>query len=288
MKILLTGVTGYIGNAVMKYLLSQGHEVHGLVRREVQVLNPELHYHLLTGDNLKSLIGFIKPDCVVHIASLFLAAHKYEDIHNLISSNILFPTQLLEAMAENGVTRLINTGTSWQHYDSEEYNPVNLYAATKQSFEDIVKYYVMAKGFSCITLKIYDSYGPGDSRGKLISLLDRLAKTQEKLDMSPGEQMIDLIHIDDVCRAYGIAVDMLHKQNESYVSSFGLYSENAVSLKKLAKIYESANHCQLNINWGGREYREREVMHPANNLMVLPGWKPEIPLEEGIKLSNRY
>ncbi len=287
MKILLTGVTGYIGSAVMKYLQSAGHEVHGLVRRKVDNFDPHLHYHELNDHNLTEIVATIKPDCVIHIASLFLASHKYEDISNLVVSNILFPTQLLEAMAQNGIRKLINTGTSWQHYESADYNPVNLYAATKQSFEDIIKYYVDAKDFSCITLKIFDSYGPGDTRGKVIALLDRLARTQEALDMSPGEQMIDLIHINDICRAFGIAVEMINKEHNSYHQAFGLYSENAITLKQLAKIYEKSNNCQLNINWGGREYREREVMTPAKNLEVLPGWRPVISLEEGVKLSNR-
>ncbi|MDH2912637.1 NAD-dependent epimerase/dehydratase family protein [Kosakonia sp. HypNH10] len=287
MKILLTGVTGYIGNAVMEHFACKANEIHCLVRRDVEPAHDGINYHVLKGDNLKEILSAVKPDVVVHIASLFLAAHSFDDIDNLINSNITFPTKLLEAMAEAGVTRFINTGTSWQNYESKAYSPVNLYSATKQAFDDIVKYYVEARGFSCLTLKIFDSYGPGDTRGKLVALLDRLAVTQEQLDMSPGEQEIDLIHISDICEAYAIALEMIAKKDGQLYAEYGLYSDKSYSLKELARVYEKANDCKLNINWGGREYRSREVMKPANNLIRLPGWEPKVDLAKGLNRAAR-
>lgn len=287
MRILLTGVTGYIGNAVMCHLAKQGYDVHGLVRKEAISFSDSVHYHLLENDNIRDIVSTVKPDVVVHIASLFLAAHQYSDIERLIESNVTFPTKLLDAMDYAGVTRFINTGTSWQHYNSETYNPVNLYAATKQSFEDIIKYYVEAKGFSCLTLKIYDSYGPGDTRGKLVSLFDRLAENQESLDMSPGEQHIDLVHISDICNAYDIAVNMIINKQPGYQAYYGLHSNKSYSLKELVAIYEHSNNCDIHINWGGREYRPREVMKPASNLERLPGWEPSVELSFGLNRVNR-
>lgn len=287
MKILLTGVTGYIGKSVIEFLSRKGHEVHGVVRKKIEYETSSIKTHILTGDNIREIVLSVKPDVVIHIASLFLASHKFENITDLIESNITFPTKLLEAMADAGVNQLINTGTSWQHYKSKSYSPVNLYAATKQAFEDIVQYYVEAKGLQCITLKIFDSYGPNDSRGKLVSLLDRLAQTKEILDMSPGEQKVDLIHIDDICRAYEIALNLLEKCSSETFKSYGLMSHERVSLKELALIYEKSNQCTLNINWGGRPYREREVMEPATNLNTLPGWSPNITLAHGLNYMNR-
>ncbi|MBN6046140.1 NAD-dependent epimerase/dehydratase family protein [Citrobacter sp. ku-bf4] len=289
MKILLTGVTGYIGQAVMNHLYNCGHVVHGIVRKTVNSSNTALHYHMLekNNSNLVEILRDVKPDIVIHIASLFLASHTYEKIEELVKSNITFPTQLLEAMASTHVNCMINTGTSWQHYESEEYNPVNLYAATKQAFDDIVKYYTEAKSFRCLTLKIYDSYGPNDPRGKLISFLDSLASTQEILDMSPGEQEINLVHIYDICRAFEIAIQQIKDAEPGFNQSYGLMSEKSLSLRQLVKFYEEANDCHLNINWGGREYREREVMKPANNLVKLPGWIAEYPLHIGLDKKKR-
>lgn len=290
MKLLLTGTTGYIGKKTAEFLVKSGHEVHSLIRKlpdSTNMSKENIQYHLITQSSIKDIVCNVKPDIVIHIASKFLAAHDYDDVEDLISSNITFPTQLLDAMCLAGVENFINTGTSWQHYNSATYSPVNLYAATKQAFEDVIKYYTDTNKIKCITLKIYDSYGPQDTRGKLISLLDRLAISQEELKMSPGEQQVSLVHVDDICRAFELSMNKIHQETLGYNATFGLPGNECVSLKELASIYEECNKCKLNIVWGGRGYREREVMSPANNIPTLPNWTPYIRLAEGLDRSKR-
>ncbi len=133
MKIFLTGATGFIGSSLVKRLVSEGNEVSILVRpnSKLEVLRAELaqiSVHVYDGSyaSLRNALEIEKPQLVCHIASLFLAQHAPKDVTSLIESNIDFPTQLLEAMNNLGIKRIINTGTSWQHYENEAYNPVNL------------------------------------------------------------------------------------------------------------------------------------------------------------------
>ena len=290
MKLLLTGVTGFIGKKVAEKLVRGGHEIHALVRKlpdDSFFTAGDIHYHVIAESSIKEIVSEVKPDVVIHIASMFLAEHHHGDIEDLINSNVTFPTQLLDAMSLVGVNNFINTGTSWQHYNSDSYNPVNLYAATKQAFEDIIKYYTEAKKIKCITLKIYDSYGPEDMRGKLISLLDRLAISQDVLAMSKRKQKLSFVHVDDISRAFEIAINNIYKALPGYNVAYGLPGSECVSLKELVSIYEECNKCKLNITWGDRQYREREVMLPAENLRILPDWKPVISLSEGLDRSKR-
>lgn len=290
MKLLLTGVTGFIGRNTAESLCRAGHEIHALVRKlpdDSYFTRDKIYYHILSESSIRDVIFNVKPDIVIHIASMFLAEHRFENIEDLIHSNITFPTQLLDAMSFAGVTSFINTGTSWQHYNSECYNPVNLYAATKQAFEDIIRYYTDTKKIKSITLKIFDSYGPNDMRGKIISLLDKLAISGEKLAMSAGEQKLSLVHVDDICNAFEIAVNKISSLSLGEGVIYGLASKECVTLKELVSIYEKCNKCKLNISWGEREYREREVMLPAENLMNLPGWRPVINLSDGLIRSKR-
>jgi CDP-3, 6-dideoxy-D-glycero-L-glycero-4-hexulose-4-reductase len=55
----------------------------------------------------------------------------------MITSNITFGTKLLEIASRTGVKTFINTSSAMQNYDNNSYSPTNLYAATKQAFEDI-------------------------------------------------------------------------------------------------------------------------------------------------------
>ena len=285
---LLTGATGYIGSALAKRLVSAGVDVHVIVRagsnaRLLADVMDSITVHIYDGrmETMFAIVAASRPQVVFHLASLFITSHKSDDIENLIHSNILFSTQLVEAMVNNGVPMLINTGTSWQHYNDAAYDPVNLYAATKQAFETILTYYLNISSLRATTLVLFDTYGPNDPRTKLLTLLWRVAESGETLCMSPGEQLIDIVHIDDVTAAFLHAAQLLPMQIESH-RRYGVSSGRTVTLRELVSIFERVTGTTLQIKWGGREYRNREVMKSWSEYSHLPGWAPKIRLDEGI------
>lgn len=231
------------------------------------------HLHDGSTEGMVRCVAQARPDVVFHLASLVLAQHVTKDIDVLIQSNVLFGNQLLEAMKVNEVSCLINTGTSWQHYNNEDYNPVCLYAATKQAFEAILEYYVQACGIKAITLKLFDTYGPDDPRPKLFHLLNKAAMSGESLDMSAGEQLIDLVHIDDVIAAYLIAAQRLLAGQVTAHERYAVSSGQPLPLKELVQRYAAISKQTIHVNWGARPYRYREVMMPWSNGKNLPGWQ---------------
>jgi nucleoside-diphosphate-sugar epimerase len=101
---------------------------------------------------------------------------------------------------------MIKTGTFWQFYQSNGYNPVCLYAASKQAFQTLCEYYVQAHVFRLLHLYLFDTYGPGDTCRKLIHLVAGHAGKSEVLPMSPGEQRVNLLHISDVVNGFEAAI----------------------------------------------------------------------------------
>lgn len=284
---LVTGATGFIGGHLVSHLAQEGWQVH-IVIREGSNLNDLAefshvikHTHDGTTQGMIRLVGEAKPHVVFHLASLFLAQHEPKDVEPLVLSNVLLGSQLLEAMRVNGVSQLVNTGTSWQHYNNDDYNPVCLYAATKQAFEDILAYYTEVASIKAVTLQLFDTYGADDPRPKLFHLLAKTAKSQEKLAMSPGEQLIDLVHIDDVVDAYHCAIGTLDNMSAGH-KVYAVSSGKPLPLRELVSIYEKAASVKLPIEWGKRSYRPREVMVPWNRGVTLPGWYPKVSLAEGI------
>ncbi len=268
MKILITGATGFIGKNLSLRLQKEKIDFRCLIREksDKDFFTQNSVDFFIFDNNINSLIEYIKKekfDGVVHLASLFIAEHKNEQIDDLISSNILFGTKLLQACAESEVKWFLNTGTFWQHYNGEKYNPVNLYAATKQAFEDIARYYIETSNLRFVTLKLNDTYGADDTRRKIFALWEQIAESGEILDMSKGEQYIDIVHIDKVIESYLYLIKSLEMNTlESQEDSFYITSGEKITLKELAKKYEIENSVKLNINWGGRVYRKREVMEP--------------------------
>jgi nucleoside-diphosphate-sugar epimerase len=289
MKVFITGITGFIGRHLSKRLVNDGIEVSAIVRKRKDVESFENdNISCFLYDNRVHLGSYFENegfDGIIHLASCFIKEHIFEDIDDLISSNILFSTKILESAVEAGIPWFINTGTFWQHYNNETYSPVNLYAATKQAFEDIARYYIQSSDTYFVTLKLNDTYGPGDTRPKIFNMWKDIAETGKTLEMSPGEQMIDIVYIDDVVDAYVKLMNLLtnNDQKRNNLKSFAVSSGKVISLKDLAEIFSHVSGKKLNILWGKTPYRKNEVMIPWNRGNPVPEWEPRVSLEEGIK-----
>lgn len=292
-KALITGGTGFIGAHLVKRLVADGWDAHVIIRPGSrmdslgEIVNKfTVHEHNGTTEGMFEIVKESSPHVVFHLASLFLAQHQANDIEQMVNSNILFATQLVEAMTAQGVYKLINTGTSWQHYENRNYSPVNLYAATKQAYESILQFYIETNHLKVITLKLHDTYGPNDPRSKLFTLLRKVAKEQVSLAMSPGEQLLDLVFIDDVVDAFMIAADRIDTNDVHQHGIYSVSSGKPIKLRELVSTYCKIIGKSLPIEWGGKPYRKREVMSPWNNGEWLAGWRPKVELEEGIRKTE--
>jgi len=244
MKVLVTGAPGFIGSHLTKRLVSDDREVHVIVRpsSNLNLLNNiknkiVIHKHDGTTAGMLSIVDRSKPVIVFHLASISPSQHATQDIDSLIKSNVLFGNQLVEAMVKKHVYYLINTGTYWQHYQNKYYSPVCLYAATKQAFEAILQFYIETTALKVITLKLFDTYGPNDPRKKLFTLLKQSAETGQPLKMSPGEQLIDLVYIDDVIEAYIIAAKRIYCSEGEKYEEFSVSTGNPIALRDLVNSY---------------------------------------------------
>jgi nucleoside-diphosphate-sugar epimerase len=287
---IVTGATGYIGSMVVKRLLAEEWSIHVIARGSsslallpVGMTGLTIHRHDGTIGSLFAILKQAEPDLVFHLASLATATYMPDQIAPMLQSNIVFGTQLLEAMIAHKVYRFVNTGTFSQHYRNQSYSPKSLYDASKQAYKDILSYYTESTPLRAITLELYDNYGPNDPRGKIVPLLLRTAKEQRSLAMSPGEQLIDLVYIDDVVEAYQLAAHELLYRDSAKDESYAVSSGKPVSLKKVAALVETITGTSLPIEWGGRDYHPREIMVPWSKGRRLPNWKPKMTLEEGIR-----
>ena len=283
---LVTGASGFVGGGLAADLIASGWEVHALGRpsprfHRLADEQPRLHLHDDPGDidGLTGIVGSIGPAVCFHLASYFVAHHRPSDVAPLISSNLEFPIRLAEAVAATGEAVLVNVGTAWQHKDSQPYAPVDLYAATKQAFQDVLCFYAANGLRSVVNVKLFDTYGPSDPRPKLLNLLLGSIRSGERLELSPGEQLIDLVHVDDVVAALRRAHEVSVPGTSHYATSTGA----PVTLRRLVEIVEEATGKTVPVNWGARPYRPGEMFTPWDAGPPPPGWEPRIDLWSGVR-----
>lgn len=290
-NIMVTGATGFIGSHLIYELINNQYNVAILCRKESNldkfknIINKINVYK--SNDNISEIIKALddfKPNCVIHLAAIFNSEHKKEDIDKFIDTNIKYPTKILEAMKQCEIKNFINTSTVWQHYNNEDYNPVCFYAATKESFEKMIDYYTKALKFKCISLELFDSYGDNDTRGKLISVLKDFSKNNKVLKMTEGESKIDLTHVNDIVDGYIKAIEFLNNIEYGEHRKYAICTGRLLTLKEVIKIFEEKTGYKLNVEWGARSYRKREIMEPWNRYKILPNWKSKISFEEGITM----
>ena len=289
MNALITGATGFVGYHLVRKLIQEGWEVTLVVRptsnlEKLKALpgKPKWYEHNGTTHGMIEIAKRSRPEIIFHLASLVLVEPQSSEVEDLICSNILFGTQLLEAAVRTRVPFFVNTGSYWQHDEGPGYNPVNLYAGTKQAFEDILRFYTKAFPLRALTLKLFDVYGPGDTRNKLFNQLERASETGESLALSPGEQLLDLVYIDDVTEAYEWAAQLLTTKLAGELGeSYAVSSLRRLPLREVVEIYERVAGRRVPVIWGGRPYRVREVMKPWEGEILL-GWQPKVNLETGI------
>lgn len=285
----VSGATGFVGSHLATRLTQEGHKVHALVRpssdvKKLQKLSPPPQLHVLEGNtpHLATLFKEIQPEVVFHLAAHGGPVHNLEEVDVIVEANLAFGTRLLEASAHCDDCCFINTGSFSEYYEDTEPTPMSLYAATKTAFRDLLHYYVRTGRLRGVTLILFDTYGRGDERGKLLQKLKQAAETGEPLPVSPGEQLLDLVHIDDVTTAYLQAANLLINGEVPPAETYAVATGKRHNLREIVALYERILGKPIPVEWGGRPYREWQIMCPWTGPQ-LPGWESNISLEEGLR-----
>jgi nucleoside-diphosphate-sugar epimerase len=286
-RALITGATGFLGGWLARRLVAAGWKVDLVVRPQSSIkrltgLNAVVH----VDDGLTpmhELVTAAAPDVCFHLAGYFIGTHTDSDIRRLVNDNVLFGTRLVDALSARGECRLVNLGTNWQNAGDESYHPAALYAATKQAFQDILQFYSEADRLKVATLKLFETYGPSDPRPKIVNLLLRAAATGRPLPVSPGEQLIDLVHVDDVASACVAAAGDLARNPQRSQQVYAVSSGAPVRLRKLVRDIEGIIGREVPVEWGKRSYRKREMFEPWDIAPAVPSWSPTVSLVEGIR-----
>jgi len=252
-SILITGASGFVGSHVLDDCLKNNFNVHAIFRHSKKNVSFTKKYKKkifpIFYNNIyeiKNKLTNCKIDYVIHCATHYIKKHDHNDIENIIKSNVLFSTILLDAVVNIKIKKFINLGTVWQHFNDTKNLAFNLYAATKQSFECIFNYYKnQYTKIKFYNILLTDTFGTNDKRKKLIPILLKNfnKKNQDKINI-PKNLSMNLVNINEVTKCLNVLL-----KNNSESNYYVIKSKQDVKIFDLINFLNDNLEKKIKINW---------------------------------------
>ncbi len=284
-KVLVTGGTGFIGRHLITTLVEHGWPTVALIRSADRAVGlpsgPITAVGMDEEPEVARVIQSHRPDAIVHLATHFVARHaEVDDVRSMITANVAFGAELADAASRNRVP-VVSASSVWQHYGGAAYDPVSLYAATKQAFDDILTYFSEVESLGWTRLILGDTYGTGDTRGKLLSHLLDAALTGKTVEASSGRHLWEALNVHDVVAALLGAVK--EQVQTPGTRAYQLRPSSSPTVRDVVRIAESAIEREIRVNWDSRPDRGREMLTPWIVADPPTWWRPTVDLREGIR-----
>jgi nucleoside-diphosphate-sugar epimerase len=280
-RIVLTGVTGFLGSHLAAALIAHGCEVIGLKRQfsSLQRLNGLVSQLTLVDvedldfDALFEASG--KVDAIIHTATSY--GRNNESVTEIFAANTEFPLRLLDAGSRAGVQAFLNTDTILDKY-------LNLYAFSKNQLLEWGRFFALHKKITFWNLRLEHFYGAGDDPTKFTAhIVNSCLDNVSEIHLTLGEQCRDFIYIDDVVSAYLLLLQEIEGEPPA-LREFDIGSGQSISIRSFVSLVKRLTGASTELNFGALPYREGEVMHSVANVEPLRamGWRCKYDIESGI------
>jgi CDP-paratose synthetase len=283
-KILITGITGFLGSKLAMELVRTGYEVIALKRKSSSLKrlksfkNDITLYNIEEVDYHKVFKTHNKIDFIIHTATSY--GRNNESPWEIFEANTGFPLKLLDAASMANVSKFINTDTILDKY-------LNLYSLSKNHLLEWGKFYSMRNKIEFINMRLEHFYGSDDDDSKFTAyVINKCISNTKTLQLTAGEQKRDFIYIDDVVAAYITVLKRVNSHNK-WFDEYDVGSGNSSTIKEFVEMVRRLTNSNIELNFGALPYRKNEVMNSkadVKGLMDL-GWKCKYNLEEGLKLT---
>jgi len=323
MKILVTGVAGFIGMSVAKALLERGDEVVGIDNLndyyDVQLKHDRLKliedYDTFTfiemdmsdREAIKTLFEEQQFQRVFNSAAQAGVRYSLENPHAYVDSNLVGFVNILEGCRQTKVEHLVyassssvygaNTNMPFSVHDNVDHQ-VSLYAATKKSNELMAHTYSHLYNIPTTGLRFFTVYGPWGRPDMSPSLFAGAILRGEPINVfNEGKMQRDFTYIDDIVEGVVRVIDKTAEPNTEYdndnsdpATSFAPYrvynigNNDVVQLMDFIETIENAVGKKAEKNMMGMQ--DGDVVATYANIDALVdavGFKPATPLKEGIK-----
>jgi GDP-4-dehydro-6-deoxy-D-mannose reductase len=310
-KVLITGVSGFVGGHFVNYLTSQNNslEIHGISRSkpawDFVTISPELfndhHFHIADLNNipkLKSLIEEIQPDYILHLAAQSSVAESWvTPVDSFMNNTNIFLNIIDTVRLNDNAARVLSVGSSEQYgivserdlplNEASPQNPANPYAVARVAQEQLARIYAEGYGIDICCTRSFNHCGPGQSDRFVVSRIVKQFVGISKGIQDPvihignGSIVRDFVDVHDVVKAYNI---LLAKGKRG-----GVYNICSGTGRTIRSIVQDLSEI-LKIPVEIRE--EQAQIRPIDNPRIIGsnekmrrefGWQPTVKFDDTLR-----
>ena len=308
MKILITGITGFVGSHMAEYYLNKGVEIYGTYRWRSKTNNIDHikdKIHLLYADmndahSLEKVIKEVKPDRIHHLAAQSFVPMSWKAPTDTFNTNAIGTIHLFEAIKniQNLCDPLIHVAGSSEEYgmiyedelpikETNPLRPLSPYGVSKIAQDMLCYQYNKSCGLKTILTRAFNHTGPrrGDVfvTSNFARQIVEIEKGKKEPIMYVGnlEAKRDFTDVRDIVRAYDLALEK-GKIGERY----NICSGKSITIKEMLDILLSFSDKKIKIEQDSKRMRPSDVLileGDCSKFTKETGWKPEIPFEKTMK-----
>jgi UDP-glucose 4-epimerase len=303
MKVVIFGGGGFIGSSIADRLLADGHELRIFERPRVEPYRnflPSEKVEWLTGDLLSQhevsevIDGM---DTVIHLVSSTLPKSSNDDPIYDVQSNLVATLQMLNAMLQRHVHRIVFISSGGTVYGSPTYLPIDenhptephvSYGITKLAIEKYLLMYQRIHGLRATILRVTNPFGERQrvetAQGAVGVFLHRALSNSPIEIWGDGSVTRDYIYIRDVAEAFARAVTY-----EGPHSVFNISSGQGTNLNELIDLIEKTIGRTIERRYLPARPFDVPVSVLCNELARRElAWMPQTSLQNGIAATVQW
>jgi UDP-glucuronate decarboxylase len=303
MRILVTGGAGFLGSHLCDRLLAEGHEVICLDnfftgrKVNIQRLAKDPAFEILRHDVTLPIL--LEVDRIYHLACPASPIHYQYNPVKTIKTNIMGTINML-GIAKRVKGRILFASTSEVYGDpaihpqKEDYwgnvNPIGIrscYDEGKRAAETLMMDYHRQNKVDIKIVRIFNTYGPrmlADDGRVVSNFIVQALKGEDITVYGKGSQTRSFCYVDDLIDGM---VRMMNREN--FIGPVNLGNPEEYTILELAKLIISMTGSKSKIAYKPLPSDDpRQRMPDIALAKEKLGWKPSVPVEEGLKRTIEY
>ena len=303
-KILITGVTGFVGANLLRKLIDSKNDIHIIIRStsnlwRINDIIDKVNTHicdLTNRENVENLVLKIKPQIIFHLAVYGGYQFQKESL-KIINTNLIGTINLLDACCEIGFECFINTGSSSEYgiknkpmSENDLLEPINEYGIAKAAATLYCQAIGRKKNLPIFTLRLFSPYGYYEGSTRLIPYLIISCLRGSDLNLANPYAVRDFNFVEDVIDAFIETYN--NKENIFPGDIFNVGNAEQHSVQEVFELVKRLTGYKEEPHWGKAKLRDSDnaKVWIADNDKVkkIIGWKPLHNIENGLKKNIEW